>query len=100
LKKKIIKTPSLSGESLDKFSKLPREEPLTDMRRLSDKIVYEILIPGVKSLKDISINKLENSIEIKAVSKDRAYFKIIPINLGIKGYNLLKGKLVLELDDK
>src|SRR3989344_3748821 len=48
------------------------------IRRFADRVVYEIALPGVKSIKDISITKLENSIEIKAVSKDKAYFKLIP----------------------
>jgi HSP20 family molecular chaperone IbpA len=87
-------------KDLKNFSKLPREEPSTNIRRLSDGLIYEIKIPGVNSVKDISINKLENSIEIKAVSKDKAYFKLIPINMPIKDYNLEKGKLILELEDK
>ena len=83
-------------KKLEKFSKLPRKEPATDIRRLSDKVIYEIDLPGVKSLKDVSIIKLENSIEIKAVAKDKAYFKLIPINLPIINKKLSQEKLVLE----
>ena len=54
-------------------------------------------MPEVKSFKDILINKLENSIEIKAIGKTKAYFKIIPINMPIVSQNLSQGKLVLEL---
>lgn len=81
-----------------KIAKLPKEEPPTHIRRLADKIIYEIDMPGVKSVKDISIVQLENSIEIKALAKDKAYIKLIPINLPILNYNLEKGKLVLELE--
>jgi len=99
--KKQIKMPSnFSQENLKKFSSLPREEPLTNLRRLSDKVVYEIDLPGVKSTNDISIIKLENSIEIKAVAKDKSYFKLININLPIINYNLSEEKLVLELEVK
>ncbi len=87
----------LSQRSLKKISSLPKKEPSTNIRRFSDKIVYEIEMPGVKSIDDISIIKLENSIEIKALAKNKAYFKLIPINLPITNYNLSKGKLVLEL---
>jgi len=97
IKKIVQEKPDLSMQKLEKFSKLPQKEPSTNIRRLSNKIIYEIDIPGVKSLKDISIIKLENSIEIKAVAKDKAYFKLIPINLPILNKKLSQEKLVLEL---
>jgi len=89
-----------SKESLKKFSQLPKKEPKTSVKRLSNTVIYEINIPGVRSLKDLSIVKLENSIEIKAVAKDKAYFKLLPINLPIIDYELEKGKLILELEAK
>ena len=82
---------------MEKLAKLPRKEPETKVRRLTDKIIYEINLPGVKSLKNITVNKLENSIEIKAISKDRAYFKLIPIALPLIRYYLKKESLFLEL---
>tara|TARA_Y100000310_G_scaffold107162_1_gene105590 strand:- start:3716 stop:4363 length:648 start_codon:yes stop_codon:yes gene_type:complete len=81
---------------LKSFSDLPQKNPKTDVRRLSDKVIYEINMPGVKSLKDISITKLENNIEIKAISKDKAYQKMLPVDFPITDYNLSRGKLVLE----
>ncbi len=97
---KKIKQINLPQSKLKNFSKLPRIEPKTNLRRLADKIVYEIELKGVKSIKDISIMKLENSIEIKAITKDKAYFKIIPLNLPIINYNILKEKLILEFGVK
>jgi len=97
---KEIEPKSLSEENIKKFSKLPRKEPNTNVRRLSDKVIYEMDLPGVKSIKDVSIIKLENSIEIKAVAKDKAFFKLIPINLPIANYKISDGKLVLELEAK
>ncbi len=91
---------NLSTKDLKKFSSLEKQEPSTNVRRLSDKVIYEIEIPGIKSIKDISITKLENSIEIKALAKNKAYYKIIPINLPITDYNLSKEKLILELGVK
>ncbi len=95
-----IKQNFFTEEKIKTFSKLPREEPKTNIRRLSNMVIYELEIPGVKSAEDISIIKLENSIEIKAIAKNKAYSKIIPINLPIKKYNLSAGKLVLELGIK
>lgn len=102
IKKQIKEKPlnNLSYEKLKKISELPKQEPATNIRRLSDKVIYEIQMPEVKSVKDISIIKLENSIEIKALTKDKAYSKLIPINLPITDYNLSEGKLILELGVK
>ena len=75
-------------------------QPKTNIRRFSDKIIYEIEMPGVKSQEDISIIKLESSVEIKAVGKNKAYLKLIPINFPITKYDLSNGKLVLELNVK
>jgi HSP20 family molecular chaperone IbpA len=95
--KEKIKQDTFTKEKIKKFASLKREEPKTDIRRLSNKMIYEIEMPGVKSLEDISIIKLENSIEIKAVAKNKSYLKNIPINLPIINYNLSEGKLILEL---
>ena len=95
--KKEIPSSELPQGNWKKFSELPKKEPNTNVRRFSDKVIYEINMPGVKSEKDLSIIKLENNIEIKAVSKNKAYKKLIPMNFPITNYNLSNGKLVLEL---
>jgi HSP20 family molecular chaperone IbpA len=95
-KEKAIKFKKFSEEQVKKFSKLPRKEPKTDLKRIADKISYEIEIPGVDSFEDISILPLENSIEIKAIAKEKAYSKSIPLNLPIVNYAFSKGMLVLE----
>jgi len=98
--KEEISLNTFSQKSLKKFSNLPKVEPSTNIRRLSNKVIYEIKIPSIKSIKDVSIIRLENSIEIKAVSNNKAYFKLIPISLPITDYKLSKGRLILELDAK
>jgi len=96
--KKLSKAPKLkiSKEEAEKIAKLPHAEPSTTVRRLSNKIIYEIDLPGVKE-KDIIINKLQHSIEIKAFAKDKAFFKLIPVALPILDYYTEKGKLIIEL---
>ncbi len=93
--KKIVYLPN---NKLEKFSKLPQEEPKTSIRRLADSIVCEIELPGVKKEEDLSIRRVGESIEIKAVSKDRAYMKTITINLPVTGYEFSKENLTLELE--
>jgi len=98
--KKITQKKNLPQNILKGFSKLPKEEPQTNIRRLSDKVIYEIKLVGVKSDASISIRQLEDSIEIKAITKEKAYQKIIPINLPIIDYSFSKESLVLELEAK
>ena len=45
----------------------------------------------------MAIIRLENSIEIKALAKDKAYFKLIPISLPIKDYIIEDERLIIEL---
>ncbi len=90
----------ISKEKIRKISELPKEEPQTNIRRLGDRVIYEINLPGVKSVDDILITKLESSIEIKALAKNKSYSKLIPINLHIMDYNFSKEKLILELGEE
>jgi len=99
-KKAKLPKSEISEEKARKLAKLPREEAESKVRRLSGKVVYEIELPGVKSIKDIIVNQLENSIEVKAFSKDKAYFKFLPIKLPLLDYKFSKGKLTLELGEK
>jgi hypothetical protein len=97
--KKEFKT-ELSDENIKKLSTLPKAEPSTNIRRLANKLIYEINMPEVKSIKDVSIIQLENSIEIKAIGKDKAYFKLIPLSLPIRKQKFENGKLFLELENR
>jgi HSP20 family molecular chaperone IbpA len=91
---------SISKEKAEQFAKLPKKEPVYKMRRMGEKIIYELEVPGVENIEDILINQLENSIEIKALSKNKVYSKIINLNLPIIRYVLDNGNLILELQAK
>jgi HSP20 family molecular chaperone IbpA len=95
--KKTPKNIAFSQENKNTFSKLEKKEPKTSIRRLSNRIIYEIEVPGVESIEHVSIHQLENSIEIKAIGKKTGYEKIIPIGFPISSYELSDGKLILEL---
>jgi RNA polymerase subunit RPABC4/transcription elongation factor Spt4 len=87
-------------EKAQEFIESPKVEPKTNIRRLSSKVIYELEMPDVSGMEDVSIIKLENSIEIKAIGKKKSYSKVIPINLPITSYDLSEGKLILELGVK
>lgn len=95
--KEATKKNYVTEEIAKKLSKLPRKEAEAKVRRLSDKIIYEVSMPGVKSLKDVIINRLENSIEIKGITTKELLTKNIPVNLPIQKYSLKNGKFLLEL---
>ncbi len=99
-KKQKMKMKKFGDSQLKQFSKLPRVEPKTSVRRFSNRVVYELELPGVKSVEDIALLTLENSIEIKAVSDKKSYSKIIPVSLPIAHFEVTDGKLILELDAK
>jgi len=99
-KEETIKRPEYDEEKAKKLAKLPRQEAESKVRRFSGKVVYEIDLPGVKKQEDVVINELENSIEIKAFTKDKAYFKFLPVALPLIKYKLAKEKLILELGEK
>lgn len=54
-------------------------EPETKIERAGNKQTIIIKLPGVKSMEDVEVKRLEQSIEIKAFAGDKAYFKLIPI---------------------
>lgn len=87
-----------SKENLEKYRKMKKTEPNSTLKRVDNKVKYELEVPEVKSIKDISIIKLENSLEVKAVGQKVAYSKRIPIDLPLKKYSLINGLLTLELE--
>ncbi len=98
-----IQTNPLSKEIIQKFSrssKLPKKEPKTKLKRIGNKIVYELEVPGVNDISDILINQLESSIEIKAIADKTVYHKTINLNLPVIRYQLVDGNLFLELGNK
>lgn len=78
-------------------SGLKRVEAKSTIRRLPEGIIYEIKAPGVKSKKDVVITKLEQSMELKAYSKDRCYVKTIPMKVEVIGISVKDDTVFLKL---
>ncbi len=74
------------------------EEPKTKISKIGKTVLVEMEIPGVQKEKDIEINDLESSVEVKAMSGKKAFFKIIkkPENNAIISKKFDNGKLSLE----
>jgi hypothetical protein len=87
----------ISPEEAKRRGSLKRIEAKSEVRRLTDKVIYVLSVPGVQSEKDVVMSKLENSLEIKAYSKDKCFHKTIPLKVEIIGFYVKKDKLFLEL---
>lgn len=53
------------------------EEPKTNIKTQDKRVTVDVELRGVKSLDDIIVTELENSIEVRATTKEKAYFKIL-----------------------
>lgn len=90
------KTRVISEDQKDRMSKLPRGQAKTEIRRLSDGVVYELNTPGVDTVNDIFVSKVESGYEVKALGKKKIYFNSLQVNLPLKKYSVKDNKLTLE----
>jgi hypothetical protein len=97
IQRKPIQKEEISEKEMKRRSKLPKEEAESNVKRLSDRLIYEINVPDVKLKEDVVVTKLEDSVEVRAYSKNKCFFKIIPLKVEIIGYALKDDKLLLEL---
>ncbi len=95
IKEKIYKQFGIEEEEIPKPKVV--EEPEIKTYREGNQIKVEIELPGIENEENIQIKELEESIEVKAYTKDKGYFKIIPIPKGKRliGHSFEKGKLTL-----
>lgn len=55
------------------------KEPESEMKRQGNLLYFKIKLPEVRSLEDIDIIKLAESIEVRAYAGNKAYFKLFKI---------------------
>ena len=94
---KVEEVPMVSDEENDRRAGLKREEVESKVRRLADRIIYEMETPGVKKKKDVILTKLASGLEIKAYSKDKCYVKFIPLTVEVIEYSVQDEKVFVEL---
>ncbi len=87
---------AVTDEQLKKMSGLPRTEAKMKMRRLGNKLVYELNAPGIASTDDVLLAKLESGYEIKAIGEKKVYVNSIPVNLPLQSFSLQDNKLIVE----
>jgi HSP20 family molecular chaperone IbpA len=99
-KMQLMEGGHVAEKSPEKEFKIPEltEEPKASIRRLESKVVVDIEMPGVESDENVDVKELENSVEVKAIAGDRAYFKILtkPSSFSLSEKKFEKGRLHLE----
>ncbi len=86
----------ITEEQIKRMANLPRVEAKADVRRLSDRVVYELGASGVQSTDDIFVSKLENGYEVKAIGKSKVYVNSLPVDLPLKGLKVSKTGVSVE----
>lgn len=73
-------------------------EPDVKVKRLSNEIMFKIPLPDVKSEKNVELNRLTDSLEVRAFARDKGYFKIlnVPRNHKLIDKSLDNGTLNLK----
>ena len=94
--KKRARGKAITEEQIKRMSELPRAEGKTDVRRLSDKVVYEVKTPGVNSIEDIFVSKVESGYEVKIIGEKKVYVNTFSLDLPLKGYGLMKDSVMFE----
>lgn len=76
-------------------------EPEAVVKNQDGLILINVKLPGVKSNEDIDINIFPNSVEIRALTKDMGYFKIIkiPSNYTLVHREFENGELKLQFSE-
>jgi len=86
----------LTEDQVKRMTGMPRTEAKTQVRRLSDKILYELSMTGVASPEDVFISRLESGYEVKAIGKKKVYVNSLPVTLPLKSYEVSEKGLVVE----
>lgn len=87
---------TISQEQVKRMTGLPRVEAKTDIRRLSDKVLYELKAPGIGSADDVFVSKVESGYEIKAIGGNKVYFNTLTVDLPLKAYTVHEKGLTVE----
>jgi len=88
---------NISQEEAERRIGLPKTEAKSKVRRLADRIIYEIVTPGVKMKKDVVVTELASGLEVRAYSKNKCYIKFIPLKVEIIRYYVEDEKVFLEV---
>jgi len=88
--------PEITEEQIKRITSLPKAQAKTSTERFSDKLLYTLEAPGVQTIEDIIVSKLESGYEVKAITKNKVYTNSISINLPLKKYSFDTKSIIME----
>jgi len=94
---KKIEVPEVSEAEAERRIGLKKVEAESRVRRLADRIVYEIDAPGVVRKDDVVVTELASGLEIRAYSEDKCYVKFIPLKVELIGYSVRSDRVFVEI---
>ncbi|VVB79405.1 Uncharacterised protein [uncultured archaeon] len=83
----------------ERRAKLKRVDAKSTIRRLPEGLVYEIDAPGVRTVKDVVITKLEESMEVKVYAEEKCYVKSLPLKMDVVEFSVQPNKVLLKLQN-
>ena len=77
-------------------------EPRSEVKRYGNNLEVVIELPGVNSLRDIDLTHLGESLEVRAASDSKCYFKLlsVPEDYVIINKSVSNGVLLIKMSDK
>jgi hypothetical protein len=90
----------VTEDQVSRLNKLPRAQAKSSVKRLSDKVIYELSTPGVQDPKDVFVSKVETGYEVKAIGSKKVYVNTLPIELPLKRMSLAQNKLLVEFNTR
>jgi hypothetical protein len=93
---KAVKRKNLSEDQVKRMASLPRTEAKTDIRRLSDRVLYELKASGVGSVDDVIVSKVESGYEVKIIGDKKVYINSMQLDLPLKGYSISQQGVTFE----
>jgi hypothetical protein len=95
-KPRAVKKRVVSDDQVKRMAGVPRVEAKTEVRRLSDKVLYELKAPGIGSVEDVFVSKVESGYEVKAIGKNKVYINSLQVDLPLKSYTVHDKGLTVE----
>lgn len=99
----IKRAPQRSGVKADLLRPTQKVEqviePMDDAVKSGSSFIHRIMLPDVTKKSDITITKMESSLEVRAFAGKKLYMKIIPMDKKYRlfSYELADGVLTVDL---
>lgn len=98
--KKKQRAKGMTQEQIDRMSSLPRAPAKTSVKRLNNRLIYELTTPGIQAVDDVIFSRTESGYEVKAIGKNKVYVCNIPVSLSLKEVLIDSNKTIIEFSQQ